>query len=52
MTANPDKKHITAFSALDNLPSPYKRAEGGIICCYNELISLGGTDKVIPFRYL
>jgi predicted AAA+ superfamily ATPase len=52
MTANPEKKHITAFNALDTLPSPYKRGEGGIICCYNELISLGDTDKIIPFNYL
>ena len=52
MTANPSKKHITAFKALDNLPAPYERGEGGIICCYNEIISLGEMDKAIPFQYL
>jgi len=52
MTANPEKKHIAAFSVLDTLPDPYKRGEGGIICCYDELVSISDTDKIIPFRFL
>ena len=52
MTANPDKKHISAFAVLDELPAPYVRGEGGLVCCYDELVSLGAGDKVIPFRYL
>ena len=52
MTANPDKKDISSFNVLNDLPSPYKRGEGGIICCYHELISLGEKDRVIPFGYL
>ena len=52
MTANPEKKHIAAFTVLDDMPAPYQRGEGGLICCYDELISLGANDKVIPFRYL
>jgi len=52
MTANPEKKQTAAFSVLDNLPDPYKRGEGGIICCYDELVSIGDTDKIIPFRFL
>jgi predicted AAA+ superfamily ATPase len=52
MTANPEKKHIAAFSVLDDMPDPYRRAEGGLICCYDELVSLGANDRVIPFRYL
>ena len=52
MTASPDNKHISAFNVLDNLPDPYKRGEGGLICCYDDLISMNDTDKVIPFRYL
>ena len=52
MTANPSKKHISAFSVLDELPAPYQRGEGGIICCYDELVSLTVNDKVIPFRYV
>jgi len=52
MTANPDKRNTAAFKVLDTLPDPYKRGEGGIICCYNELVSLDAEDKVIPFRFL
>jgi len=52
MTANPEKKHIVAFKVLDTLPAPYKRGQGGLVCCYEELVSLGANDKVIPFRYL
>ena len=52
MTANPDMRHTAAFKILDTLPDPYKRGEGGIICCYNELVSLDAVDKIIPFRYL
>jgi predicted AAA+ superfamily ATPase len=52
MTANPEKKHIAAFKVLDHLPEPYKRGEGGLICCYEDLVSLDAGDKVIPFRYL
>jgi predicted AAA+ superfamily ATPase len=52
MTASPHKKHTAAFPVLDTLPPPYKRGEGGVICCYDELVSLGDSDKAIPFRYL
>jgi len=52
MTANPDKKQISAFNVLDNLPDPYKRGNGGIICCYNEFVSLDDKNKIIPFQYL
>jgi len=52
MTANPEKNHIAAFKVLDTLPAPYKRGEGGLVCCYEELVSLGAKDKVIPFQYL
>jgi len=52
MTANPEKRHIAAFSVLDDLPAPYQRGEGGLICCYEELFSLGTGDRAIPFRYL
>ncbi|MCL1817493.1 MAG: DUF4143 domain-containing protein, partial [Spirochaetaceae bacterium] len=52
MSASPEKRHTAAFSVLDTLPAPFKRGEGGIICCYNELVSLDDMDKVIPFQYL
>ena len=52
MTASPEKRHIAAFAVLDKLPAPYQRGEGGIICCYDKLVSLGENDKAIPFWYL
>ncbi|MDR0623943.1 MAG: ATP-binding protein [Treponema sp.] len=52
MTANPEKRHIAAFPALDRLPAPYERGAGGMICCYHECVSLGGAGQVIPLGYL
>jgi predicted AAA+ superfamily ATPase len=52
MTSNPEKKHIRAFHVLDDLPGPYKRGEGGLICCYDKLLSLGTGDRAIPPGYL
>lgn len=52
MTANPEKRHTGAFNVLDYLPDPYKRGTGGVVCCYNNLVSLSEMDKAIPFTYL
>ena len=52
MTANPTKSHIAAFSVLDHLSTPYERGEGGLICCYDQPISLNNTDWVIPVGYI
>ncbi|MCL2126985.1 MAG: ATP-binding protein [Treponema sp.] len=52
MTASPGIKNIASFSALDALPPPYQRGEGGIICCYSDPVSLGDRDRVIPFGWL
>jgi predicted AAA+ superfamily ATPase len=52
MTANPNKTHISAFSVLDKLSAPYARGPGGLICHYEEPVSLGGEDRVIPAGYL
>ena len=49
--ADPHKKDISAFQKLDNIPG-MKRGAGGVICLYDNLISLTGTDKVIPISYL
>lgn len=49
--ADPNKKDISAFQKLDNIPNT-KRGTGGVICLYNKLISLSETDKVIPINYL
>jgi predicted AAA+ superfamily ATPase len=52
MTANPEKRHTAAFGVLDGCPAPYERGEGGVICCYDEPVSLGAADRVIPIKYL
>jgi predicted AAA+ superfamily ATPase len=52
MTANPGKKHITAFSVLDKLPAPYIRGTGGLICAYGQAVSLGERDRAIPLSFL
>ena len=49
--ADPHKKDIAAFQILDSVPD-MKRGTGGVICLYDELISLSETDKVIPVTYL
>jgi predicted AAA+ superfamily ATPase len=49
--ADPQKKDVAAFSLLDNIPS-IKRGPGGVICLYDNLITLKDNDRVIPVRYL
>ena len=49
--ADPQKKDISAFQKLDNIPG-MKRGTGGVVCLYDKLISLSETDKVIPISYL
>ncbi|MGI6085645.1 MAG: ATP-binding protein [Acetivibrionales bacterium] len=49
--ADPQKKDVAAFSQLNNIPS-IKRGPGGVICLYDNLITLKGNDRVIPVRYL
>lgn len=49
--ADPQKRDISAFQKLDNIPD-MKRGTGGVVCLYDKLISLSETDKVIPISYL
>ena len=49
--ADPQKRDISAFQKLDNIPG-MKRGTGGVVCLYDKLISLSETDKVIPISYL
>ncbi|MDR1834675.1 MAG: ATP-binding protein [Fusobacteriaceae bacterium] len=49
--ADPTKRDIATFSILDNIPD-VKRGTGGVICLYDNLVSLTETDKVIPVHYL
>lgn len=46
-----DKNDIRAFSVLDKL-SGVKRGPGGVICTYDNLLTLKGNDKIIPIQYL
>jgi hypothetical protein len=49
--ADPQKKDIATFNQLDKIPS-VKRGPGGVICLYDNLITLKGNDRVIPVKYL
>lgn len=49
--ADPQKKDITAFDLLDKIPN-IKRGSGGVICMYDNLITLKDSDRVIPVKYL
>lgn len=49
--ADPRKKDVDAFSILDKIPN-MKRGSGGVICLYDNLITLKGNDHVIPIKYL
>lgn len=49
--ADPNKNDISVFRILDKIPS-IKRGQGGVICMYDNLITLKGEDKVIPIKYL
>ena len=49
--ADPKKDDIKAFRLLEKIPG-VKRGSGGVVCLYDNLVSLGEKDKVIPVSYL
>lgn len=49
--ADPTKKDIDAFNVLDKIPN-IQRGTGGVICLYDNLLSLTDKDKIIPVKYL
>jgi predicted AAA+ superfamily ATPase len=49
--ADPEKKDIRAFDLIDKIPS-VKRGSGGVICLYDNLVTLKDHDRVIPIKYL
>ena len=49
--ADPKKKDVQAFDVLDKIPG-MQRGSGGVICLYEQLITLQGNDRVIPINYL
>lgn len=49
--ADPSKRDIDAFRVLDRI-SGVRRGSGGVVCLYDNLITLQGEDKIIPINYL
>lgn len=49
--ADPQRKDIDAFDLLDRIPG-MQRGPGGVVCLYDRLITLKGSDRVIPINYL
>lgn len=49
--ADPQKKDMDAFTLIDKIPN-VKRGGGGVICLYDNLITLKGNDRVIPIKFL
>ena len=49
--ADPCKSDIDAFSTLDKI-TDVERGSGGIVCMYDNLITLAGKDKIIPVRFI
>lgn len=49
--ADPTKKDVAAFKIIDKIPS-VKRGAGGVICLYDNLVTLQDNDRVIPVKFL
>lgn len=49
--ADPQKKNVSAFALLDKIPN-IKRGSGGVVCMYDNLITLKDSDRAIPMKYL
>ncbi|MFA7672977.1 MAG: ATP-binding protein [Clostridia bacterium] len=49
--ADPSKNDISVFRVLDRIPN-IKRGPGGVVCMYDNLITLKDEDMVIPVKYL
>lgn len=48
---DPPEKDMDAFGFLYKIPG-VRRGPGGVICLYDRLVSLKGSDRVIPINYL
>ena len=49
--ADPQKRDTDAFSVLDKIPG-VQRGPGGVVCLYDNLVTLRGNDRAIPVCYL
>ena len=49
--ADPQKRDMDAFAVLDKIPG-VQRGPGGVVCLYDNLVTLRGNDRAIPVNYL
>ena len=49
--ADPKIKDVASFNVLDKIPN-IKRGSGGVICLYDNVITLKGNDKTIPITMI
>ena len=49
--ADPARSDVSRFSILEKIPAK-KRGQGGVICLYDNLVTLQGNDKAIPITLL
>ena len=49
--ADPVKSDVAKFSILDRIPN-IKRGSGGVVCLYDNLVTLQGNDRAIPINLL
>lgn len=49
--SDPQKHDVDAFAVLDKIPG-VQRGPGGVVCLYDNLLTLSGNDRVIPVNYL
>lgn len=49
--ADPQKSDAKAFRLIDSIPN-VKKGQGGIVCLYDNLVTLTEGVKVIPIKYL
>lgn len=49
--ADPVKSDVTKFSVLDKIPA-VTRGHGGVVCMYDNLATLHGSDRAIPITLL
>ena len=49
--ADPKRSDIDAFDLLDKIPN-INRGEGGVICLYENLLTLKNNDRIIPINFI
>ncbi len=49
--ADPQRKDVSAFNLIDKIPN-INRGPGGVICLYDNLITLKDNNRVIPVKFL